>query len=63
MVGSVHRRIRDIEDDRVHVPIIGMTGQANVAITKFEVGMDDLVSKPITFDDLRDLVELWLENQ
>lgn len=58
------KKIRQIERDemRPHIPIIALTGSVTERQRKecLEAGMDDYLSKPITLETLRDMMQRWL---
>jgi signal transduction histidine kinase/DNA-binding response OmpR family regulator len=54
--------IREVENGRLHTPIVAMTAHAMVGDKErcIAVGMDDYISKPLDMDQLRALVDKWL---
>lgn len=58
------RAIRDAEPVNRHIPIIAMTASAlkGDRETCLAAGMDDYISKPVRFGDLRSVILRWLVN-
>jgi CheY-like chemotaxis protein len=56
------QRIRDDEGCSKHTPVIAMTALAMAEDRQRcrEAGMDDYVSKPVSFDALRSALEQWI---
>ena len=56
--------IRRLEGGRRHTPIIAMTASALDSEQKRcrEMGMDDFISKPVEFEQLKEVVGRWLDN-
>ncbi len=54
--------IRRREGDRRHTPIVALTAHAVEANRRrcLEIGMDDFVTKPVTSDQLRRVLEDWI---
>jgi CheY-like chemotaxis protein len=58
------RRIRQLEGDTHHTPIIAVTSGAIYTAKEpcLNAGMDDFVSKPVSAELLRKVLKLWLPN-
>lgn len=56
------RRIREIERDGTHIPIIAISAATDSAhLTKcMDSGMDGVLKKPLRLDELRGMLQLWL---
>ncbi len=56
------RRIESEASDGRHVPIVALTAKAIMGDKKkcLEIGMDDYLSKPFKFDQLKGLLNKWL---
>jgi len=54
--------IRRREGDRRHTPIVALTAHAVASNRRrcLEIGMDDFVTKPVTTDQLRKVLDQWL---
>ena len=52
------KHVREFLIDEEHVPIIGITGHATIAYKKlaFQSGMDEVVAKPLKYDDFLKLI-------
>lgn len=58
------RKIRELEKTSgTHIPIIAMTAHALAADREncFAVGMDDYLSKPVTYDRLNSVLSRWVD--
>ena len=57
------REIRRTQGDSMHVPILAMTANGLVSDRKIALssGMDDYISKPVMPDELRDMLDRWIE--
>lgn len=55
--------IRAQEADAAHIPIVAMTAYAMAGDREkcFSAGMDDYISKPVKLDELKTVLEKWLE--
>ena len=59
-------KIREAEKDTpAHMPIVAMTAHTMKGDEQkcIEAGMDDYLSKPINFEDLRAMIEKWTPNE
>jgi len=54
--------IRRREGDQKHTPIVALTAHAVASNRQrcLEIGMDDFVTKPVTTDQLRRVLENWI---
>ena len=61
------RRIRQLESDRgwQRTPVLALTahGPSEIMDACREAGMDDHISKPVIFDQLRETLVKWLESR
>jgi CheY-like chemotaxis protein len=59
------RRVREMEGDERHTPIVAMTAHAMSGDKEkcLKSGMDDYIAKPIRPSDLLDMVEKWTQSQ
>lgn len=57
--------IREKENGKKHIPIVGMTGFAYAEDQQacLKAGMDDVATKPIDLPDLQKLLERWLPKE
>lgn len=56
------KQIRDSEGERRHTPIVAMTGHTSNSARRrtIEAGMDEHLTKPITIESARDLLDRWV---
>ena len=60
---SATEKIRQLESDAAKIPIVALTAHAlaEEAQRCSAVGMNDFLSKPLTMDVLRNMLEKWLK--
>ena len=65
--GEAVRRIKNELEyaEYRHIPIVAMTAHAMEGDREkyLELGMDDYLSKPVTMDALRSVLNKWLQNE